>query len=130
MKKVVNAIIFNKDKFLIIKRKQGLHKGLWAFPGGSVEKNETNKQALIREIREEVNLEISSVIRKIADYNYKDDYGQDSHGESFLVKVKDFDVTLNNEVADYRWITIEELENFNHVRGIDEEALIALYGKL
>lgn len=56
---VVAAIIEKEDKILIAKRLKGEHKGLWEFPGGKVEKNETSEQALIREIKEELETDIS-----------------------------------------------------------------------
>lgn len=53
------GVIFKKDKILITQRKpDGLLGGLWEFPGGKVQKGETAKAACIREIKEEVNLEV------------------------------------------------------------------------
>ena len=64
---VVNAIIKSRDgsRFLAIKRKDGIHAGKWAFPGGVVEKGETAEDALKREVKEETGLDISRIIRKI-----------------------------------------------------------------
>ena len=59
--RVVNAIIKDNDKFLIIKRKEGIHAGKWAFPGGIIEENESSEQALKREIKEELNLDIKKI---------------------------------------------------------------------
>ncbi len=55
---VVAAIIQNKDKFLATKRGYGEFKGLWEFPGGKIDSGETREQALIREIKEELNCDI------------------------------------------------------------------------
>ena len=56
---VVAAIIENDNKILIAKRLKGQHKDLWEFPGGKVEQNETPESALIREIKEELNADIT-----------------------------------------------------------------------
>lgn len=58
---VAVAVIENDDgQFLIAKRPKNLHQGgLWEFPGGKVEKNESVIQALKRELFEEVNISIS-----------------------------------------------------------------------
>ncbi|WP_323735831.1 (deoxy)nucleoside triphosphate pyrophosphohydrolase [Methanosphaera sp. ISO3-F5] len=55
---VVAAIIQDGDKFLATKRGYGEFKGLWEFPGGKIEENETREEALIREIKEELTCDI------------------------------------------------------------------------
>lgn len=54
------ALIFHGGKLLITQRHAGAHLGgLWEFPGGKREPDETFEQCLIREIREELGVEIS-----------------------------------------------------------------------
>ena len=52
--KVVAAIIMKDNKILIAKRKKGEFAGMYEFPGGKIEKNESGEEALIREIQEEI----------------------------------------------------------------------------
>jgi len=57
--KVAVAIIYDQGSILITQRATHLSSGgLWEFPGGKLEWNETPEEALIREIKEEVNLDI------------------------------------------------------------------------
>ncbi|MFH0875818.1 MAG: NUDIX domain-containing protein [archaeon] len=57
---VVNALILNeKNEVLIVTRSDGKGKGLLSLPGGKVEKNEAIEEALMREVNEETNLEIT-----------------------------------------------------------------------
>ena len=69
MKKVKSCgcIIIENNKVLLIQQK----KGLWGFPKGRVEKNETECETALREVKEETNLDV-----KIEDINkkYKDTY--------------------------------------------------------
>lgn len=55
---VVAAIIRDGDKILATQRGYGEFAGGWEFPGGKVESGETKEEALIREIREELEVEI------------------------------------------------------------------------
>ncbi|MBM3233800.1 NUDIX domain-containing protein [Candidatus Pacearchaeota archaeon] len=128
MEKVVNGIILDKNKFLIIKRKSGLHAGKWAFPGGILEKGESEEEALIREIKEEVNLDVRKIKEKIGKYNYKRG-NKLVKGNSYLVFVDNFNVKINSEISDFEWVSIEELEKFELAPGIEEEAMKALYDK-
>jgi mutator protein MutT len=54
------ALIFRDGKLLIAQRPAKAHLGgLWEFPGGKREPNESAEQCLVREIREELGVEIS-----------------------------------------------------------------------
>jgi 8-oxo-dGTP diphosphatase len=54
----VGAIILEKEKILLEKRKNAPGKGKWTVPGGLVELGETIEQAVIREVKEETGLEV------------------------------------------------------------------------
>jgi len=57
---VVAAVIEESGTFLLTRRQKGAHlAGLWEFPGGKVDEGETHEGALQREIREELDVEIS-----------------------------------------------------------------------
>ena len=69
---VVAAIIEKDNYYLIAQRNINKYMGLkWEFPGGKVESNETLKEALYREIEEELNIGIY-IHKKIAEEKYKD----------------------------------------------------------
>src|SRR5687767_3822175 len=57
---VAAALVFDRGKLLITQRRPDDHlPNLWEFPGGKVEPSETFEHCLIREIREELAIEIS-----------------------------------------------------------------------
>ena len=66
---VVASIIHQDGKILATQRGYGEYKGLWEFPGGKMEPEETEEQAIIREIREELNVEIE-VEKKVCTVEY------------------------------------------------------------
>lgn len=55
---VVAAIIFRDGKLFATQRGYGEWKDWWEFPGGKIEHGETPEEALKREIREELSIEI------------------------------------------------------------------------
>ena len=59
-KRVTCAVMIRGGRVLLARRSQGQkNAGLWEFPGGKIEENETPEEALKREIREELDTEIS-----------------------------------------------------------------------
>lgn len=60
-RKAVAGVVIGEDgRFLAVKKKEGRGwmSGKWHFPGGTLEKRENHKKALIREIREETGIEV------------------------------------------------------------------------
>ena len=55
---IVAAIIHHEGKFLAMQRGYGDFKGMWEFPGGKIECEETQQEALVREIREELCMKV------------------------------------------------------------------------
>ena len=70
--RVVAAVIRDNDRILATARGYGEYKGWWEFSGGKIEEGESPKQALVREIREElgVKIEVHDLI-DIIDYDYE-----------------------------------------------------------
>lgn len=72
---VVAALIEKDNKYLIARRSTGSKDvlGKWEFPGGKVEENESDKQAIEREIKEEFGMKIKAIrFLKNNVYNYPD----------------------------------------------------------
>ena len=71
----VGGVIFNGDRVLIVKRNREPGKGQWSLPGGAVEVGERLKDALKREILEELSIrvEIFGLIRLLDRIFYDDE---------------------------------------------------------
>lgn len=108
---VVAAIIKNcEGKILItqrnLKKSQG---GLWEFPGGKIEKGETREEAIIREIKEELTIEInveSYLGEKVFEYPEKS-----INLIALNCRVKSGNIYLT-EHEEARWVEKEELNSF------------------
>ena len=108
--KVVAAIIQKENKILATKRGYGEFMNMWEFPGGKIESGETKEQALVREIKEELNIEIS--VDKFAidiEYQYPNFY---LFMSCFMCSIKEGSIELL-EHNDGKWITKEELNTLN-----------------
>jgi|YNPMSStandDraft_1061717.scaffolds.fasta_scaffold31489_3 8-oxo-dGTP diphosphatase len=93
---VVAALIEREGRVLICqRRKQGRHGLKWEFPGGKVEPGETPRQALARELREELGLE-ATVGEEIVRYEYR--YGRSRPILLIFYRVAFFRGTPDNRV--------------------------------
>ena len=108
---VVAAVIKDENgKILITQRNlQKSQGGLWEFPGGKIEPNETKENAIVREIKEELDIEIE-VERYLAEkvFNYPE---KDINLIALECKKIDGNIKLL-EHEDYKWVNNSELENF------------------
>jgi 8-oxo-dGTP diphosphatase len=70
---VAAAIIVERGRVLLTQRKRGSHlEGLWEFPGGKVEDGEDPKDALVRELREELGVDaLVGDIVEVTFYKYE-----------------------------------------------------------
>lgn len=107
---VVAAIIQNEDKIFATQRGYGDFKGFWEFPGGKMEAGETPQQALVREIREELDteVEVGELIQTV-EYDYPQ-FHLTMH--CYLCTVVSGKLVLK-EHEDARWLTKDELDSVN-----------------
>ncbi len=100
--RVVAAVIKDGDKIFATARGYGEFKGWWEFPGGKIEKGETPRQALVREIKEELSLtiEVGELIGTI-EYDYPTFH---LSMDSFWCEMRGGDLILK-EAQDAKWLT-------------------------
>jgi 8-oxo-dGTP diphosphatase len=107
---VTAAIIRQDDKILICQRAEGDScSGLWEFPGGKLEENETLEECLIRECREELGLKL-----KIKDVYLEKSwrYGEKEMELTFFnAEITDGEVKMKVH-QDVKWATPQELGNY------------------
>jgi len=106
--RVVAAIIIEGDKVFATQRGYGEFKDGWEFPGGKIDDGETPEDALVREIREELDTEIK--VRKLLDtveYDYPKFH---LSMDCFICKIKSGNLVLKEHEA-ARWLTRETLNS-------------------
>lgn len=108
--KVVAAVIKSNDEIFVTQRGYGEFKDGWEFPGGKVEKGETKEEALIREIKEELDtvIKVDSYLDTI-EYDYPDFH---LSMDCFVCSIVEGHLVLK-EHEDSKWIKKEEIDTLN-----------------
>lgn len=105
---VVAAVIRDGERVFATQRGYGEFKDGWEFPGGKIEPGETAEEALVREIREELDTEIS--VGKLIDrieYDYPTFH---LSMDCFWCEILSGDLVLK-EAEDAKWLTKETLDS-------------------
>ena len=107
-KKVVAAVIKDRDRIFATARGYGEYKGWWEFPGGKIEPGETPQEALVREIKEELTSEIKvGELIKTIEYDYPDFH---LSMDCFWAEIIKGELILK-EAEEARWLARGELES-------------------
>lgn len=125
---IVSALIFSKDGKLFQGMKDsgrgGVYSDCWHIPGGGVDEGEDKKEALIREVKEETGIDISSYKIELIDSSGKGESQKTlKTGEQVLCEMKFYvykvvldnnadkiGVKLNDDLINFQWIKIDNLK--------------------
>jgi len=108
---VTAAILRQADLILITRRLEtSRHGGLWEFPGGKLDPNETPQEGLRRELREEIGIdsEIGDIF-EVVYYRYP-------HAPILVLAYECRQVggvIRNIEVSEHRWVLPAELDQYD-----------------
>ena len=106
--RVVAAIIIEKGKVFATQRGYGDFKGGWEFPGGKIDAGETPEEALVREIKEELDTEVEVIeLLDTVEYDYPNFHL--SMG-CFICSIKSGNLVLKEHEA-AQWLTKETLDS-------------------
>ena len=120
----VSAVITDSGKVLLIKRGHEPALGLWSLPGGSVEKDESLHDALMREVREETSLHVD-IHHKIfhQEIILSSEHTYDLH--TFVATVSGGILSAGDDAADAKWYTLSELEQLDTTPRLSEIVALA-----
>lgn len=108
---VVCAVIRDdQGRLLIAKRSAKVANGIWEFPGGKVEANETKEAACIREIKEELSLDIvtDGLLLTLMDTAFEPHV----HVSAYLAHIIAGTISLHVH-SEYVWVTAECLDQYH-----------------
>lgn len=113
MKRGARAVILREGKILLGRRvKKDSFYGLWCTFGGSIESGETPKQALKRELKEELGIEIvNPKLLTVTETITEDTPPEALQLHFFLVKDWKGKITNKGEHSEIKWFSLNELEN-------------------
>ena len=106
--RVVAAIIIENGKVFATQRGYGEFKDGWEFPGGKIEQGETPEEAIVREIKEELDtvVEVGELLDTV-EYDYPNFH---LYMDCFICKIKSGDLVLK-EHESAKWLTKEILRS-------------------
>ena len=107
---VVCGVIKNGDKYLITQRGDKKNYGKWEFPGGKVKNRENLNDSIVRELKEELGVDIKP--HKVIFQNRFNGFNLIFISCSYYQG----DIILT-EHLDYKWVTQNELKNFVFLEG-------------
>ena len=125
MVEVVVGVIRNlsEDIFITKRQKNQFMPGFWELPGGKVEKDESFQDALIREIKEELSVEIN-VLEKISSESVEDNK-MTINIHYFYAEIHSGILELT-EHSDFRWIDKSDFKSYDFIIG-DERILPLIF---
>lgn len=106
--RVVAAVIRDGDRIFATQRGHGEYKDGWEFPGGKIEPGETPQEALVRELKEE--LDITTIVGELIDtieYDYPEFH---LSMDCFWCTIAEGEPVLKEHEA-ARWLTKEKLDS-------------------
>lgn len=128
---IVSAVIISKDQRLLLGkvREGGVYPNCWHIPGGGVNDGETKKVALIREIKEEVGLDLSGCPNRLlsntdtgeavkVDRDTGEKYVVRMHFNVYQVDLNEdssrIKISLGDDLREYKWVSKSELGKYKH----------------
>ena len=113
------VLVEDNGKFLLAERNKENYNGYWVIPGGGVNFGEKIRDAGLRELKEETNLDVE-IIKKIG---YKEIINVPGKYHSivfyYLAKPKHLNVKINDDVSKARFFTIDEIKNLKIAESVE-----------
>lgn len=109
-KEYVDIFVVYNDKILFLRRANYIRQfgGKWCLPGGTLEKGEDQKEAIIRELKEETNISVKDV-QLWRHWTYSNNSKTSIYT---VILDNEPDIKISREHAQYKWLSVDELEKY------------------
>ena len=129
--KSCGAFVLNGKKVLIVQQKKS---GIYGFPKGHVEPNETEEETAIREVKEETGVDIEIISNKKYSISYMQNENINKEVVYYLTKAmnKKSQEQQEKEISNIVWVEIEDVEkilSFENIKALWLEAKNDLQNK-
>jgi 8-oxo-dGTP pyrophosphatase MutT (NUDIX family) len=120
----VVAILVHKGKVLVMKRiwlPFILHPGIWTFPAGRIDRGESDRKAVYREVLEETGIDKGqlALLGRYPKIMKVDKKGRNaSENTVYVFRSKTGRIRMNIENTAYRWATLSDIANERHYTNI------------
>ena len=117
MRKTARAVIIDDNKLLVFFRRKIINNKeitYYAIPGGHVEDNETCEETVVRELKEEMNLDIDIIgfLGKMVVNNQEENYFHAKVvGGKLQFGGEELDRNCNENYYEIRWLSLDEIDN-------------------
>jgi 8-oxo-dGTP diphosphatase len=113
--RIVSGIILSDNKLLLVQNRDESSNYIWGIPGGVVEKGESLKDALCREIKEEAGLDVVDMNLAYIHESYILDLSAHCIVTAFKVEVENNTPAMNDpdgEVVDIQWVHVDQVDQY------------------
>ncbi len=117
----VGALIFHRNKILLVERGKEPLKGYWSLPGGALETGETLEQGVIREVREETGVEVKPLrVLEIFERIMRDPQGAPEYHYvliDYVCRVTGGSLRAADDASRAAWVAQHELSAYRITAG-------------
>ncbi len=119
------GVIRQDDNYILLLKRSSLRRtspNKWQTPSGFLKEGESAEEAILREVKEETQLD-GTITKCGRSFEIRDEWARWII-IPFLIAVKSDKVVIDtNEHSEFRWIMINEISNFECVKGIEEDLM-------
>lgn len=119
---VIGVVILDDNRILLLKRspQRRTSPNKWQTPSGFLKEGESAEEAVLREVEEETML-AGTINKSGKSFEILDEWARWII-IPFLISVESHKVVIDtNEHSQFKWIRVDEISNFECVKGIDDD---------